>query len=400
MIQSLFMDRLFKKYLDFKLQNIKWGEIKVNFKNSYEKIFKAKEGNLSSNIVIKNNSFFKDLLLRGELGFAESYINNKWETSNLTNLLKILLKNQQIKRKNWADNYLSLLIEKFKFFLKANSINQAKKNIYYHYDLGNKFYSFWLDKSMTYSSGIFNTENDDLFTSQINKYDNIIKNLNIENSDTVLEVGSGWGGFIERNSQTVKSNIEGLTISQQQYNYIKDLINQKELNNNSKIFFKDYRKLNLSNTYDKIVSIEMFEAVGKKYWDLYFKILNNALKKNGKACFQIITIDDKEYNNYINQVDFIQKYIFPGGVLPSKRILYKLFKDNNFELYEEKSFGNGYEKTLKLWKERFNNSWDRISKLNFDNKFKNLWNYYLSYCETGFATGHTNVSQFFVKKIA
>ena len=400
MIQSLFMDRLFKKYLDSKLQNIKWGEIKVNFKNTYEKIFKAKEGNLSSNIFIKNNSFFKDLLLRGELGFAESYINNKWETSNLTNLLKILLKNQQIKKKNWADNYLSLLIEKFKFFLKANSLKQAKKNIYYHYDLGNKFYSFWLDKSMTYSSGIFNTENDDLFTSQINKYDNIIKNLNIENSDTVLEVGSGWGGFIERNSQTVKSNIEGLTISQQQYNYIKDLINQKELNNNSKIFFKDYRKLNLSNTYDKIVSIEMFEAVGKKYWDLYFKILNNALKKNGKACFQIITIDDKEYNNYINQVDFIQKYIFPGGVLPSKRILYKLFKDNNFELYEEKSFGNGYEKTLKLWKERFNNSWDRISKLNFDNKFKNLWNYYLSYCETGFATGHTNVSQFFVKKIA
>jgi len=131
MIQSLFMDRLFKKYLDFKLQNIKWGEIKVNFKNSYEKIFKANEGNLSSDIIIKNNSFFKDLLLRGELGFADSYINNKWETSNLTNLLKILLKNQQIKRKNWADNYLSLLIEKFKFFLKANSINQAKKNIYY-----------------------------------------------------------------------------------------------------------------------------------------------------------------------------------------------------------------------------------------------------------------------------
>jgi len=346
MIQYLSMDSLLKKYLNFKFQHIKWGEIKVNFKNSYEKVFKAHQGDLASNIVIKDNTFFSDVFLKGELGFAESYINNKWETSNLTNLLKILLKNQQIKRKNWADSYLSLLIEKFKFLLKANSINQAKKNIYYHYDLGNKFYSFWLDKSMTYSSGIFNTENDDLFASQINKYDNIIKSLDIETS------------------------------------------------------LKDYRKLNLSNTYDKIVSIEMFEAVGKKYWDLYFKILNNALKKNGKACFQVITIDDKEYENYINQVDFIQKYIFPGGILPSKKILYKLFKDNNFELYEEKSFGNDYAKTLKLWKESFNNSWDKISKLNFDNKFKNLWNYYLSYCETGFATGHTNVSQFFVKKIA
>jgi len=140
MIQYLSMDSLLKKYLNFKFQHIKWGEIKVNFKNSYEKVFKAHQGDLASNIVIKDNTFFSDVFLKGELGFAESYINNKWETSNLTNLLKILLKNQQIKRKNWADSYLSLLIEKFKFLLKTNSINQAKKNIFYHYDLGNKFY--------------------------------------------------------------------------------------------------------------------------------------------------------------------------------------------------------------------------------------------------------------------
>ena len=184
MIQSLFMDNLFKKYLEFKLQDIKWGEIKVNFKNSYEKIFKAKEGDLSSNIFIKDNSLFTDLLFRGELGFAESYINNKWETSNLTNLLKILLKNQQIKKKNWADNYFSKFIEKIKFILKSNSLNQAKKNIHYHYDLGNKFYSLWLDSSMTYSSGIFLKDNDDLLTSQNNKYDNIIKKLDIQSSDT------------------------------------------------------------------------------------------------------------------------------------------------------------------------------------------------------------------------
>ena len=399
MIQHHFMNNILKKYLNFKFQNIKWGEIKVNFKNSYEKVFKANQGDLASNIVIKDNTFFSDVFLKGELGFAESYISNKWETSNLTNLLKILLKNQQIKKKNWANNYLSLFIEKFKFFLKSNSINQAKKNIYYHYDLGNNFYSLWLDKSMTYSSGIFNNENDDLFTSQTNKYDNIIKNLKIETSDNVLEVGSGWGGFIKRNSHTVKSNIDALTISEQQYDYVRNLINDNKLNNNSKVFLKDYRKLDLINTYDKIVSIEMFEAVGRKYWDQYFKILNRALKINGKACCQIITIDDKEYENYINQVDFIQKYIFPGGVLPSKKILYKLFKDNNFELYQEKSFGDDYAKTLKLWKDGFNKSWSQISELKFDTKFKNLWNYYLSYCETGFATGHTNVSQFFLKKV-
>ena len=393
------MDNIFKKYLNYKLQNLKWGEIKINFKNSYEKIFKAKEGNLSSDIFIKDSSFFKDLLFKGELGFAESYINNKWETSNLTNLLKILLRNQQIKKSNWADNFFSTFVEKIKFFLKSNSIKQAKKNIHYHYDLGNKFYSLWLDSTMTYSSGIFLNESDDLFTSQNNKYDNIIKNLDIKSSDVILEVGSGWGGFIKRNYATTKSQIEGLTISEQQFSYVEELIKNNNLNSNVKILLKDYRKLDSLNFYDKIVSIEMFEAVGKKYWDIYFKTLNKVLKKNGKACFQIITINDDEYSNYINQVDFIQKYIFPGGVLPSKKILYKLFKENNFELYEEKSFGKDYAKTLRIWKERFNKSWNDISKIGFDEEFKNLWNYYLSYCETGFDTEHTDVSQFYLRKI-
>ena len=400
MIQFHFMFNLFKKYLDFKLQNIKWGEIKVSFKDSYEKIFKAKEGNLSSDILIKDSSFFKDILFRGELGFADSYINNKWETSNLTNLLKILLKNQQIKKKNWVNNYLSSFIEKIKFIFKSNSIRQAKKNIHYHYDLGNKFYSFWLDSSMTYSSGIFINKEDDLFIAQNNKYDSIITNLNIESSDNILEVGSGWGGFLKRNYEKTSSTIEGLTISEQQFSYVNDLIKNNKLDKNIKITFKDYRKLDATNYYDKIVSIEMFEAVGKEYWDIYFKNLNKVLKVNGKACFQIITINDDEYSNYIDQVDFIQKYIFPGGILPSKKILYKLFKDNNLELYKEISFGKDYAKTLRIWKEQFNLSWNSIAKLGFDEKFKNLWNYYLSYCETGFDTEHTDVSQFYVKKIA
>ena len=394
------MFNLFKKYLDFKLQNIKWGEIKVSFKDSYQKIFKAKDGNLSSDILIKDSSFFKDILFRGELGFADSYINNKWETSNLTNLLKILLKNQQIKKKNWVNNYLSSFIEKIKFIFKSNSIRQAKKNIHYHYDLGNKFYSFWLDSSMTYSSGIFINKEDDLLIAQNNKYDSIITNLNIESSDNILEVGSGWGGFLKRNYEKTSSTIEGLTISEQQFSYVNDLIKNNKLDKNIKITFKDYRKLDATNYYDKIVSIEMFEAVGKEYWDIYFKNLNKVLKVNGKACFQIITINDDEYSNYIDQVDFIQKYIFPGGILPSKKILYKLFKDNNLELYKEISFGKDYAKTLRIWKEQFNLSWNSIAKLGFDEKFKNLWNYYLSYCETGFDTEHTDVSQFYVKKIA
>jgi cyclopropane-fatty-acyl-phospholipid synthase len=393
------MDSLFKKFLDYKLKNIKWGEIKVTFKDSYKKTFKANEGDLSSDIYIKDSTFFKDILLNGELGFAESYINNKWETSNLTNLLKIFLKNQKIKNENWAGNFFSLCLEKIKFFFKNNSISQAKKNIEFHYDLGNNFYELWLDSSMTYSSGIFTNETDDLLKSQNNKYDKIIKNLQIKNSDNVLEIGSGWGGFIKRNFEKSRSNVDAITISDQQFSYVNEFILKNNLKYNSKITIKDYRNINVINFYNKLVSIEMFEAVGKKYWNTFFEISRKALKKDGKACFQIITINDNDYSNYIKQVDFIQKFIFPGGILPSKSILHKLFKDNNLELYEEISFGRDYGRTIRKWRENFNLKWDEIAKLGFDSKFKNLWNYYLCYCETGFDTGHTDVTQFYVKKV-
>ena len=380
----------FKKIVDKEFEKILWGKIRFNFDNLFEKKYIGKLGDLESNIIINDHSVFRDLVLRGDLGFAESYISKKWDTSNLNHLLKILLKNQQLKKNNWKPNFYNKIIESVNFILKKNTINQAKKNISFHYDLGNNFYKEWLDSSMTYSSALFKNKQITLLEAQIQKYDSIIENLNIHSSSDICEIGCGWGGFIDRSKQRKNGvSVDGYTISKKQYGYTK-------LNHNN-VFFEDYRKIN--KKYSNVVSIEMFEAVGKKYWNIYFEKLNNLLKKNGTACLQIITINEGSFRRYLNNVDFIQKYIFPGGMLPTKSILQKLFKDNGFKLYHKISFGYDYSRTLLEWKQNFNNAWPKLKSNDFDEKFKRLWNYYLDYCETGFSLDHTDVTQFFIKKI-
>ncbi|OUV88082.1 MAG: cyclopropane-fatty-acyl-phospholipid synthase [Pelagibacteraceae bacterium TMED136] len=380
----------FKKIVDKEFEKILWGKIRFNFDNLFEKKYIGKLGDLESNIIINDHSVFRDLVLRGDLGFAESYISKKWDTSNLNHLLKILLKNQQLKKNNWKPNFYNKIIESVNFILKKNTINQAKKNISFHYDLGNNFYKEWLDSSMTYSSALFKNKQITLLEAQIQKYDSIIENLNINSSSDICEIGCGWGGFIDRSKQRKNGvSVDGYTISKKQYGYTK-------LNHNN-VFFEDYRKIN--KKYSNVVSIEMFEAVGKKYWNIYFEKLNNLLKKNGTACLQIITINEGSFRRYLNNVDFIQKYIFPGGMLPTKSILQKLFKNNGFKLYHKISFGYDYSRTLLEWKQNFNNAWPKLKSNDFDEKFKRLWNYYLDYCETGFSLDHTDVTQFFIKKI-
>ena len=384
------MINFFKKIVDKEFEKISWGKIKFKIGNIFEKKYVGKTGDLESNIIINDNSVFRDLVLRGDLGFAESYISKKWDTSNLNNLLKILLKNQQLKKDSWKPNFYNKIIESVNFILKKNTINQAKKNISYHYDLGNDFYKEWLDESMTYSSALFKNKNLSLYDAQNQKYDSIIENLNINNSSDICEIGCGWGGFIKRTKQTNENvSIDGYTISKNQYGHTK--LHHKN------VFFEDYRKIN--KKYSNVVSIEMFEAVGKKYWDIYFQKLNSLLKINGTACLQIITINENSFRKYLNNVDFIQKYIFPGGMLPTKDILQKLFKQNGFKLYHKISFGYDYSRTLGEWKQNFNQTWPKLKMLNFDEKFKRLWNYYLDYCETGFSLDHTDVTQFFLKKI-
>ena len=382
------MISFFKKLVEKELEKLSWGKIKFKFNDLIEKNYVGKQSGLESNIIINDNSVYKDLIFRGDLGFAESYISKKWETYNLNSLLKILLKNQQLNKKKWKPNFYNKIIENVNFVLKKNSLNQAKKNISFHYDLGNDFYGSWLDETMSYSSALYKNKNIDLKQAQEQKYKSIIENLNIKPHSSICEIGCGWGGFIKQiKKDKIDASIDGYTISNQQFNYTKK--------NHKNTFFEDYR--NIENKYTNIVSIEMFEAVGQKYWKTFFEKLNSMIDKNGTACLQIITINENSFSKYLSNVDFIQKYIFPGGMLPTKNILSNLFKDYGFKLYHKISFGYDYSRTLMEWKKNFNNNWEQIS-CNFDEKFKRLWNYYLDYCETGFSLDHTDVTQFYLKK--
>ena len=382
------MISFFKKLVEKELEKLSWGKIKFKFNDLMEKSYVGKQSGLESNIIINDNSVYKDLIFRGDLGFAESYISKKWETSNLNSLLKILLKNQQLNKKKWKPNFYNKIIENVNFVLKKNSLNQAKKNISFHYDLGNDFYGSWLDETMSYSSALYKNKNIDLKQAQEQKYKSIIENLDIKPNSSICEIGCGWGGFIKQiKKDKIDTSIDGYTISNQQFNYTKK--------NHKNTFFEDYR--NIENKYTNIVSIEMFEAVGQKYWKTFFEKLNSMIDKNGTACLQIITINENSFSKYLSNVDFIQKYIFPGGMLPTKSILSNLFKDYGFKLYHKISFGYDYSRTLMEWKKNFNNNWEQIS-FNFDEKFKRLWNYYLDYCETGFSLDHTDVTQFYLKK--
>ena len=283
-----------------------------------------------------------------------------------------------------------LVITKVTKVFETNTIKKSKSQISFHYDLGNNFYNLWLDTSMTYSSAIFKNSKT-LEEAQYNKYKNLADVTKIKKHNTVLEIGCGWGGFVKYVNNNIGSKITGITISKEQFEYAK-----KYNSHLSNIELLDYRKVN--KKYDKIISIEMFEAVGHRNWNVFFKSLSNLLKKNGLAGLQIITIAENNFSYYLQRKDFIQKYIFPGGMLPTKTILKTLAEENNLLIKECKSFSEDYAKTLSLWRSNFIANWDKVEKLGFDQNFKRLWEYYLCYCEVGFKTGVIDVSQFLLKK--
>ena len=319
-----------------------------------------------------------------------SYSKGHWTTNNLYKLLQLGINNKKALRSILFLNF------PFKFYhwvlntFTHNSFKKSKKQISYHYDLGNNFYRLWLDKSMTYSSAIFNKYKS-LNQAQNNKYKQIVTAANIKNNHSILEIGCGWGGFMRYVESNIGSKIFGITLSKEQYNFIKN-----QSLKNSSVFYKDYR--NVKQKFDRIVSIEMFEAVGKKNWNTYFKKLRECLNDKGKVVLQIITISEENYNYYVNRKDFIQQYVFPGGMLPTKTSLKKLAINNGLIFKEYSSFGKDYAKTLLIWRKNFLANWHKIEKLGFDDKFKRLWEYYLTYCEVGFKSEAINVGQFLLEK--
>ena len=351
-------------------------------------------GNHQSSIEITFNSWLGIWIIfrRGALGLTEGYINNYWQTEDLIELMDYLPKNLEAFSKI-SNGMLSLKIfAKINHYFNRNTLKGSKKNIEAHYDLGNDFYNLWLDNSMTYSSGIFYEETNNLSEAQENKYQSILDMLNLKEGARILEIGCGWGGFLEYAAKR-GFYVKGITISPSQFQFAKTRIEQME--KMPEIELIDYRKI--SGKFDAIVSIEMFEAVGSEYWEVFFAKIKRLLKENGKAAIQTITIGDEFFDSYQKNPDFIQTHIFPGGMLASNKIIHKLAENNELKSISQKNFPESYAKTLETWFINFQDRWDQVEALGFDKKFKNTWDMYLAYCRGGFLNERISVSQYLLE---
>ena len=373
------------------LTDIKVGHLEIT--NYQGKVFEVgnPQDDLKAKLKIINPNFSFNLIKSGSIGFAESYMKGEFETDNLSNLIEITARNIQIIYK--FSGLLDLpIINFFKNIFFKNTKNRSKENIAKHYDLGNEFFSLWLDETLTYSSGIFNETINDLSEAQNNKYQKMIDLIRPNNGDKVLEIGCGWGGFAEYLGKKYDVKLDCITISKKQFEYAKERIYKCGLNEKVNIEIKDYR--DLKNKYNSIASIEMIEAVGQNYLKSYFKTIKENLSTDGRAAIQAITIDDSLFDRYKTKQDFIQKYIFPGGFLPSKNSLNKHVSENGLTIKSYDSYANHYANTLAIWKNEFNKKWDLIKKQGFDLPFKRMWEFYLSYCEAGFKSKNIDLIQF------
>ena len=352
------------------------------------------QDDLKAQLKIKNPNFSFNLIKSGSIGFAESYMRGEFETDNLSNLIEITARNIKIIYK--FSGLLDFpIVNFFKNMFIKNTKNRSKENIAKHYDLGNDFFSLWLDDTLTYSSGIFSESTKDLSDAQNNKYQKMIDLIKPSNGDRVLEIGCGWGGFAEYLGKKYDVKLDCITISKKQFEYAKQRIHNCGLNEKVNIEIKDYR--DLKNKYNSIASIEMIEAVGQNYLESYFKTIKKNLSTDGRAAIQAITIDDNLFDRYKTKQDFIQKYIFPGGFLPSKNSLNKYVSDNGLTIKSYDSYADHYANTLAIWKNEFNRKWDLIKKQGFDLTFKRMWEFYLSYCEAGFKSKNIDLIQFSIQ---
>ena len=378
------------------LSQARYGSIAVF--HDEKKLFSHKSPNQGPNskIIINDFKCIDNFLAKGDIGWAEAYIKNYWETNELSLFLEWGARNFHEFTSYIRGKWYVILYLRMRHYLNRNTREGSKKNIKFHYDLGNDFYSRWLDKSMTYSSAIFENNKQELFDAQMNKFQKLADLCSINQNDKVLEIGCGWGAFSIFLAKLRKANVTAITISRKQYEEVKKKVFKESLQNKVNVELTDYRDLN--GKFDKIVSIEMFEAVGEKYWPLFFNVLRNNLKVSGKIGLQTITIQDHYYKTYKKFPDFIQTYIFPGGMLPSTQILQRTINQSGLKIIDKNLFGKHYAKTISQWKKSFNASWKDIRDKQFDINFKRLWQYYLSYCEGGFRSGNINVGQFLIGK--
>jgi len=377
------------------LKNISYGKIQfINYDGKKTLLGKDNSGKTVT-LRLKKPGLTFEIINKGSIGLAESYMRGDFDTNNLTDLIEIAAKN--INKVHKFSGILDFpLVNYFKKFFIKNTKKKSRENISKHYDLGNEFFSLWLDKTLTYSSAIFEDQKNDLENAQINKYKKLTSLTKLKPGYKILEIGCGWGGFAEFIGKNYDVELDCITISKKQYEFAKERIYKNGLNEKVNIQMLDYRDVN--KKYNAVASIEMIEAVGQNYLPSYFKKIKDSLSEGGIAAIQAITIDDKIYDRYKLKTDFIQKYIFPGGFLPSKKEILKLSNQNGLYFDKCNSYGLDYSNTLRIWRNEFAKKWNSISQQGFDDTFKRMWNFYLSYCEAGFKAKNIDLIQFSMNK--
>jgi len=339
---------------------------------------------LQAQLIVNHPSFYKRILTGGSIGAGEAYVDGWWDSPDLTKVIRVLARNLPTLDKLEAKvGWLTTLAEKITHKVRRNNKDNARQNISAHYDLGNALYSLFLDSKMLYSCAIYRSEQDDLLSAQTHKMDRLCRQLNLKPTDHLLEIGTGWGALAIHAAKHYGCRVTTTTISKEQHAWAKECIEQQGLDDKITLLLDDYR--DLTGQYDKVVSVEMVEAVGKEYLTTYIKKCQSLLKPGGLLALQTITITDQRYDSYSRGVDFIQKHIFPGGFLPSITVLVnEMTKQSDFVVRDIKDIGLDYARTLSDWHQTFNQNTDKLAQLGYDQRFVRMWRYYFCYCEGGF----------------
>ncbi|WP_174801008.1 SAM-dependent methyltransferase [Martelella limonii] len=374
------------------------GSLRLTFADGRSYHVRGERPGPDAAITLNNARPLIELMKDGDLGFARAYIAGDWDTPDLAAVLDLAAANEAELSRAMASSFLFRRLSLIRHSLRRNSRSGSRRNIAFHYDLGNAFYKLWLDETMTYSSALYEGRDRSLSEAQTAKYDRIIARLQIGPEDRVLEIGCGWGGFAEHAAARTGCHVTGLTLSKEQAKYARERLASAGLSDRADIRLEDYR--DCTGTFDKIVSIEMFEAVGEENWPVFFKTVNERLAPGGTAVIQSIAIEDHRLDDYRRNPDFIQAFIFPGGMLPSIESFRKGASGAGLKVKDLFSFGKDYARTLLEWEARFLAEWDAIAPLGFDERFRRMWRYYLNYCATGFDAGRIDVAQFHLQKPA
>lgn len=378
------------------LSSLRYGSLRAILPDGRSVVVKGQKPGPVAELHLRNWRLARRTFMDGTVGVAESWIDADWDSPDIVSFLRLFLANSDtLDEVSTPGSRISHVLQKMRHWLNANTKRGSKRNIAAHYDLGNEFYKLWLDPSLTYSSALWSTGAETLEQAQQVKYRTLLDSMGVAAGSHILEIGCGWGGFAEMAAHA-GCRVTGLTISNKQHAHACQRISAAGLSENVDIAFRDYR--DEAGQYDHVASIEMFEAVGERWWPTYFETLNRSLKPGGTAGLQVITIRESAFENYRRYPDFIQRYVFPGGMLPTPSHLRTLSESVGLQVVSETSFAQDYARTLMLWRQKFEQAWPQIRALGFDERFRKIWLFYLYYCEAGFRQEHIGVRQIVLRK--